>query len=266
MIEEGLQNKPVKAEGKDDGVEAEFSIMFYFTPEYEQKHTDLLLAATTLIEQANNNYRKNKLPIKMKYFCHELTPFAESTSNFLPGEKLFGKGGVSVIGFILNQFGIRNGDSGDAMRHTADIAVVMAAELPEWRYLGLGGQALPPPFSTNGLSIAFVFDSGASSRYTFDHEVAHLFGAHHDRRDMEKSGINNTVDLAGYGYMVEGGFRTIMAYTAPGHRRRIPYYSAPKTVTLKDGKRYRVGDKDHNNRGVLIRYRFLIASIGREDG
>ena len=31
----------------------------------------------------------------------------------------------------------------------------------------------------------------------------------------------------GYGFLMEGGYRTMMAYTAPGHRRRIPFYSSP---------------------------------------
>ena len=79
----------------------------------------------------------------------------------------------------------------------------------------------------------------------------------------------------GYGYLMKGGYRTILAYSAPGHKKRIPFYSSPvfkniflpssnqpmafflqKTLfTDSNGTHFRVGDENTDNRMVMIKNR-----------
>merc|ERR1719239_1221518 len=181
LPEKGQDYSEEQPDGEDDGVDALVSVTFHFTPEYKKKYPDLFMAANNFVAQGNRNYRKNNMPIRLIYHCHMLTTFAESTSNFQPGERIFGQGvSKNPIGFILKEFG--NPRNGDPVRNSADIAVVLAAGLaPEERMRYPSGGALDLTWATRGLSIAYIYDYAASSIYTFDHEVAHLFGARHDR-------------------------------------------------------------------------------------
>ena len=77
--------------------------------------------------------------------------------------------------------------------------------------------------------------------YTFGHELAHNFGSHHDPDTS-----SNNIYTYGHGYLIpgyicvilltmftwssSGGYRTILAYTAPGHETRVNHYSNPRVV------------------------------------
>ena len=55
--------------------------------------------------------------------------------------------------------------------------------------------------------------------------MAHNFGCAHDPRVS-----SNQFYAYGHGYLMEGGFRTIMAYFTTSHRTRVNYYSNPSVI------------------------------------
>jgi len=126
-------------------------------------------------------------------------------------------------------------------------------------YPRAAGAALDLFWSYNGLSIAYVYEKHAIQKYTFDHEVAHMFDAKHNRRE-----VRGNTPGTNYGYLMEAPYRTILAYNSDlRHIKRIPFYSSPVTkYTDSNGRQIPTGDKDHNNRGVLIKNRHRIAAIG----
>ena len=74
----------------------------------------------------------------------------------------------------------------------------------------------------------------------------------------------------GYGHLIDIGssksklgFRTIMAGEAPGHKRKINFYSNPNVIFNRTGTPTGVLRKSNNAR-VLIENRFAFADIGDE--
>merc|ERR1711974_557701 len=71
LTEQLLQPTDVP-DGQEDGKIAQIFITFVFTPEYMKGKTadDLLMLANNYVAHANQNYRRNNIPIEMKYHCH----------------------------------------------------------------------------------------------------------------------------------------------------------------------------------------------------
>jgi peptidyl-Asp metalloendopeptidase len=64
----------------------------------------------------------------------------------------------------------------------------------------------------DGWNIGVVHQSCATGSYSFAHEIAHMFGAHHNREVIEEFDTENPT---AYGYLIQppvnSGYRTIMA-------------------------------------------------------
>lgn len=147
--------------------------------------------------------------------------------------------------------------SPSASLQTADIAFLLARR-----------------FTNNVCGTAFVntarFPFGvamhlcAVNYYTFAHEIAHIFGAYHNREVSRQ----NPNFCFGHGYLVlpknpisTKGERTIMAYPASGHRNRVNYFSSP---SIQYAGERPTGDFDNDNARVLTITRFRQAAVGDE--
>ena len=99
--------------------------------------------------------------------------------------------------------------------------------------------------------------------YSFGHEIGHNFGCKHNPEES-----TNEVYPYGHGHLIEqgestdpDGFRTILAYTAAGHKTRVNYYSNPSVELAATGTATGIEGLS-NNAAVLLKNRFAMAGIG----
>lgn len=151
---------------------------------------------------------------------------------------------------LLHNFTRYKGSVGELLG-SADLAILVVRGGP-----GVSGLAYTNtirwPVGVVKLQLALTFHS-------FVHEVAHIFGAAHDRGQLAHDGAAPH-HRHGVGY-VNGpaGKATIMAY--PGPHARIGFFSARG---LTDGDGDAVGHADADNARVLNARRFLQAVVGDE--
>ena len=92
------------------------------------------------------------------------------------------------------------------MRRSADVAILITAA-PRLSHCG---QAFANQIRS-GMTLAVIMKSCALGFYVFGHEIAHTFGAYHNREKREINKANPTA----YGYLIrppiKSGYRTIMA-------------------------------------------------------
>jgi len=115
----------------------------------------------------------------------------------------------------------------------------------------------------NGFTLSVVKKSCALGYYSFGHEVGHSMGLAHNPEET-----TNTLFLQGHGHLIQPGsgprgYRTILAYSAQGHRDRKNYYSNPAVLLPETGTATgKVGVS--NNAAVLNMNRFRMAGVGDE--
>jgi hypothetical protein len=74
-----------------------------------------------------------------------------------------------------------------------------------------GSASWEAEFAAEGFSVVSIY--AAFNAHTFSHEVSHNLGAHHDWYSFAIDGYAPTVDNFARGWiLIEGGFRTLMAY------------------------------------------------------
>lgn len=90
------------------------------------------------------------------------------------------------------------------LRGGADIALLLSHDLNSC------GRAFLNTIG-NGLTVGVVKRSCATGYYSFGHEIAHMYGAYHNRE------VENRATGFGYGYLIKrdngtpSGYRTIMS-------------------------------------------------------
>jgi hypothetical protein len=104
---------------------------------------------------------------------------------------------------MFNAFNTPDGDF-NTLRKSADIAMLMTN----------GGDACGIAYLdvvTSGQTLGVVAKSCATGYYSFGHEIAHMYGCHHNR----ETGASNPTFPAAFGFLmrppVNSGFRTILA-------------------------------------------------------
>lgn len=137
------------------------------------------------------------------------------------------------------------------LRVSADAAHLLVVNLAS---CGAAYQASLP----SGLTISVASKSCALGYFTFGHELAHNFGCGHD-----PATYTNQLYQHGHGHLIQGGFRTVLAYTSPGYVARVNYYSNP-AVTFPPSNTITGLSGLSNNAAVLRLNRFVMDAIGDE--
>ena len=149
-----------------------------------------------------------------------------------------------------------NDPAAEKLRNSADAAVLLVGSFDSC------GVAY---FHTlgSGFTLSVVKKSCALGYYSFGHEVGHSMGLAHNPEET-----TNNLFSEGHGHLIQPGsaargYRTILAYSAQGHRDRKNYYSNPALLLPETGTATgKVGVS--NNAAVLNMNRFRMAGVGDE--
>jgi len=160
------------------------------------------------------------------------------------------------MGAMLDKFTHYHNQDFKTIRFDADMAVLLT-NLAD--YCGIAW------FNVigNGQTLGVCSRGCAVGYFTFGHETGHMFGCAHN-----KEIATNSQYPLGYGYLMkdpfQSGYRTNMAYAAPGYNTKLNYYSNPnKKANLSIGMTA-TSDGTADNAGVLTQNRFLMSQVGAE--
>ena len=227
---------------QDTTTMVEFSVMIYYTPQFAAITPDIPGFVDQVLAETNQGYMNSKVPMSIKLHCIE-----EATVN-----------DVSSSSATVNNFVAMKGSTA-ALRHSADATVLLVASMGP----SACGRAYGINKISNGETISACAKSCALGYFSFGHELAHSFGAYHNR----ETGHINPFYSYGQGHLIakgsaSTGYRSIMAYNANGHNRRVNYYSNPSVVFPVTGTP--TGTAESNNAAVLIRNRLALKGVGDE--
>merc|ERR1712243_427419 len=220
-------------QGRDDSTTVvTYSVMFYYTPEFEAVTDDIPLFVSQVIAETNQGYINSGIPIRIRSHC-----IAAATLHDHPHY-------ITMI----NQFSQYKPI--DELRNSADAAALLVKKFDSC------GVAKTDTFET-GNTVSVTMKSCALGYFSFGHEIGHNFGCMHDARQ----GPNRYYSY-GLGKHITSspGVRTIMAYNAPGHRTRVNWWSNPDVKYQGVAS----GTSGENNARVLREHRFAFAAIGDE--
>ena len=224
----------------DNTAMVEFSVMIYYTPQFAAITPDIPGFVDQVLAETNQGYINSKVPMSIKLHCIE-----KATVN-----------DVSTSLATVNNFVAMKGST-KALRHSADATVLLVASM------GACGRAYGINKISNGETISACAKSCALGYFSFGHELAHSFGAYHNR----ETGHINPFYAYGQGHLIakgsaSTGYRSIMAYHANGHSRRVNYYSNPSVIYPATGSP--TGTTDSNNAAVLTGNRRALRDVGDE--
>lgn len=218
-----------------------YSIKFYYTSEFAAVTPDIDGFIDQAVTKTNLAYINSDVPLTAYALCKE------EAVGLKESEK---------AGEMLKAFAKLKGST-EELRDTADVAVLLVIKISA---CGLGKVA---SFGS-GNTISVVMKSCAESSFTVAHEIGHNFGLTHDPQNAK-----NLAYPYGTGHFIEQGqskdekgFRTIMAYSAEGHKTRINFFSSPDVIFKET--RTPTGTATSNNARVLLLNRKKVAAIGDE--
>ena len=230
-----------KAGTEDTTTPATYSVMFYYTADFEAITPDIHGYIDQVLAETNQGYANSQIPLTATKFCVEAATIndIQDTGNFLRA--------------FYNMKSSRT-----ALRNTADAAALLAVD-----FNSCGVALTNTVWSGNTLSICQK--SCALGYYSFGHELAHNMGAKHN---IEQH--TNSLYAYGHGHLIEqgeasSGFRTILGYTATGHKTRVNYYSNPNQIYPPSGTPLGKEGVSDNVR-LLTENRLAMQAIGDESG
>ena len=210
------------------------SILVYYTLEFRDATSDIQGFVNQAIAETNQGYANSQIPLVAEVFCTKEAHVRDSEDGLQQLEDF-----SRMLGTVR------------ALRNSADIAILLVKDSS---YCGVASTIHSIP---SGNNYAWVHKGCALGYYSFGHEIGHLFGAGHNREVY----LQNRAFFYGHGFLIPNGYRSIMSYHDPNHRRRVNHYSNPD-VSYNGNP---TGKWTSNNAKVIINNRFAMAASGREE-
>jgi len=228
----------------DNVTAASYSVMFYYTPEFADITADIDGFIDQVLAETNQAYVQSGVPLTATKFCTERATIHDAS----------GTGSSQLISAFRGMKA-----SVAELRNTADSAVLLATDFSSCgvAYLNTIG---------SGNTISVCKKNCCLGYYSFGHELGHNMGLTHN-----KEVASNNYYPMGHGHLVAGGqaplattgVRTILGYSASGHRTRVNYYSNPSLTYQATGTPLGVVG-EANNAAVLLANRLAMAAVGDE--
>ena len=152
-----------------------YSIMFYYTQDFEDTTADIEGFIEQVVAVTNQGYINSQIPIRASKLCVEKSTIDEG-------------------GHMLSRFKNMKEGSTSKLRNSADAAVLLVQKWVDNKYCGIAYQNT---YNT-GLTISVTTKSCAIAFYTFGHEIGHNLGAHHNREVTFNSKFPE-----GHGHLIE---------------------------------------------------------------
>ena len=226
----------------DNSTMAEFSVMIYYTPQFAAITPDIPGFVDQVLAETNQGYTNSRVPMTIKLHCIEEATFSDTSSTT-----------EALTKFVAMK------KTTESLLNSADTTVLLMASSGSVAC----GQVYKLNAITTGDMISVCTKSCALGYYSFGHELAHTFGAYHNL----ETGHLNPYYWFGQGHLVargeaSTGVRTVLAYKADGHTKRVNFYSNPEVIYPGTGTH--TGTEMANNAYVLTRNRMAIGSVGDE--
>jgi len=249
MIEKGRE---------DETTNATISVIFYYTDLFEEETPDIKGHIDNIIETTNFAYMNSKMPQQLEFHCMLKVPYPE-----IPQQNSKER---------LQQFKDVQRNNEEDLLQSADLAILLTSTNADG---GIGGEVdgVDPTRNPGKFAAAYV---SKNYKKAFIHEIGHLFGARHDRRqdsrrfaDAYEHGFflrdanNRTRDADQSDSQFSTFNYTIMAAgdAQDDGDGRILYFSTP--IDTGRGRGVFGTDRDDNRR-KHIETRFAVANKGDE--
>jgi hypothetical protein len=216
-----------------------YTVKVYYTPQFAAVTADIQGYVDQVIAETNQGYVNSKVPLRVKAHCIE-----QATIN-----------DMSSASAILSAFRTMKGTVAN-LRGSADSAALLVRTFNSCGigYLNTIG---------SGTTVSAAAKNCALGYFSFGHELGHNIGLHHNIQVATNGAFSD-----GHGHLIargsaSTGVRTILAYSANGHSRRVNYYSNPNVNYPGTGTPTGVTGTSNNAR-VLTVQRFNLARVGDE--
>ena len=216
-----------------------YSVKVYYTKLFAAATSDIPGFITQLLAETNQGYVNSLVPIRVKLHGMEEATISEVLDPYA----------------LLAAFETMKG-SVEAVRGCADSALLLVTKMSSC------GVSYFNTIQT-GKTLSASRKDCAQGGFSFGHELAHNFGCHHDPAQY-----NNQFYPYGHGHLINQGtgnmgYRSLMAFRAPGFETRVNYYSNPDV--LYPGTNTPTGVIGlSNNARVITENRMRMAAIGNE--
>ena len=226
---------------KDNTTIVTFTVKVYYTPSFAAVTADIEGFVEQVIQETNQGYINSNIPLRVAAICIEAATIDDMH--------------LSTDNDMLNAFTRMKGNV-QALRGSADAAALLVKSM-----VGCGIGRTNSIASGNTLSV--TRKDCALGYYSFGHELGHNIGLKHNREVQ-----TNPYYPDGYGYLIpkgshSTGLRTILAYSAEGHRTRVNYYSNPNVIHPTTGTPTGVAGVADSAR-IITMNRFALAAVGDE--
>ena len=223
----------------DNVTAASYSVMFYYTPEFQAITSDIQGYIDQVLAETNQGYANSDVPFTVTHFCTEAATIND----------------IADTGDLIDAFANMK-SSVSELRNTADAAALLVEDFNSC------GVAYMNTISS-GWTVSVCQKSCALGYYSFGHELGHNMALHHNPEVA-----TNSYYAYGTGHHIQQGsasrgYRTILAYSASGHSQRVNYYSNPDKIYGPTGTPTGIAGVS-NNAAVLLHNRFAMQAVGDE--